>query len=526
MSSTFSGFAIGELGLRASQLGLNVTGQNISNINTTGYTRQVLDQVSLNFSNSGRYATSANVGNGVLVKDISQVRDQYLDIRYRNEAADVGESDETLSTLDELEDVLDEANKDGIMSQLSDLSSKLQKFSSGTNNEEYESSVKSSAESLTKLFNQYAKEIETIRSNKESNLTDVDVPQVNKILQNISELNQTIKTSEINGNNALELMDQRNTLIDSLASYVKIDVTYVPEKLSDSLTINNLKIDLVGNKNTINLIDGTNYSSFKTSTGTDGSTQLNVVDSSGNAVKDSSGNVIGSNIYDELSTGSLKSSLEMLNCSGDFDSTENSPRGIGYYEKMLDLMASKFAKTFNDLNNSNLPSDTSADDLHNMFASTDGGDITAKNITIASGWSNDKYGVTTTTSTDTKTTGANDVVLKMVDALKSDQTFINPGSDPDSTSDDKTVFTGSFSGFYSKLNTTLGIDVKSTTQTLDNHQSVADEISDSKDGVSGVSLDDEGVNLIKYQHSYTAASRFMTTLNEIMGTLINSMGVV
>ncbi|MCI1959329.1 MAG: flagellar hook-associated protein FlgK [Clostridia bacterium] len=523
MSSTFAGFTAAQLGLRASQQGLNITGQNISNINTGGYTRQVLDQISLNLSNCDRYSASeATIGYGTLVTDISQIRDPYLDIRFRNEAADVGNADEMYSTLQELESALDESKTDGIQAQLSDLSSMLQKLSGSVDSGKYASSVKSSAESLTKFFNQYANSLKTTRNDLENNLTKVDVPDINEILENITELNKTIKSGQINGDDALELMDQRNMLIDNLSSYVKIDVQYIPEKISDSLSVDNLKIDLVGNNNTINLVNGNDHNTFKIP---DGTTKLNVVDSNGDPIKDLSGNDIGTDIYDELSSGSIKGSLEMLNCSGVFDSDDNSTRGIGYYEKMLDLLASKFAKTFNDLNNSTLPAGTPDADLHNLFSTSDGSTtITAANITLASGWSKDDYGLTTTTSTDPDSSGANDVIMKMINALKDDQSFVySPDSNP---SNDKTVFTGSFTEFYSTLNTTLGIDAKSTKQTLQSHVAVANNISDKKDSISGVSLDDECVNLMKYQKSYSAAARLMTTLDEAMDTLINKMGVV
>ncbi len=524
MRSTFAGFTTAQLALRASQYGLDVTGQNISNINTTGYTRQVVDQVSLNLQNSGRYASVSNVGYGTLVTGISQVRDPYLDIRFRNEVAKVGEYDTKLAGLQEVESVLDEVMTDGIQTQLSDLSTMLQKLSGKTSSEEYENMVKSSAESLTIYLNQCAKQLETIRSNQEYNLTEVDIPEINNILSNITELNKSIKDGQVNGNAALELIDQRNVLIDELSSYVKIDVTYVPTKISDSLTIDELKIDLVGNNNTFNLLNHTDHATLEVP---DGTTQLNILDSEGNLIKDSGGNVISEDIFDELTSGSIKGALEFLNSNGEFDSEDNSFRGIGYYEKMLDLMASKLATTFNDLNNAGLDASTPAEDLHDMFASSDGGTITAKTICIASGWSNSEYGITLSVTEDgsTPASGAKDNILKMISALSADQTFVNEGTLPDD-SDDVTLFTGSFNEFISNLNTTLGIDISSTEDLLDNYVSVADEIASAKDAISGVSLDEEGINLLKYQKTYAAAARLMTTLDEALDTLINKMGVV
>lgn len=524
MRSTFAGFTTAQLGMRASQYGLNVTGQNISNINTTGYTRQVVDQVSLNLNKAGRYASVSNVGYGTLVTGVSQVRDPYLDIRFRNEISKVGETDQKLAGLQELESVLDEVMTNGMQAKLSDLKTMLQKLSGKVGSKEYDNMVKSSAESLTQYINQCAKQLETIRSNQEYSLTQVDIPEINNILSNITELNKSIKDGQINGSPALELIDQRNALIDELGSYVKIDVSYVPTKINDNLTIDELKIDFVGKNNTINLLNHLDHVNFEIP---DGTTQLNIVDKDGNPLKDPGGNTIGQDIFNELTNGSIKGSLEFLNSSGEFDGTSNAFRGIGYYEKMLDLMANKLASTFNDLNNGGLPAGTPPEDLHDMFASSDGGKITAKNICVASGWSDSKYGVTASVSEDgsTPASGENDNILKMINALQVDQSFVDEGTLLD-TSDDITLFEGTFHEFISNLNTTLGIDIKSTKELLNNYVAVANEIADAKDSISGVSLDEEGINLLKYQKSYTAAARLMTTLDEALDTLINKMGIV
>lgn len=527
MRSTFAGFTTAQLGLRASQYGLNVTGQNISNINTNGYTRQVVDQVSLNLKNAGRYATGVNVGHGVMVTGISQVRDPYLDIRFRNEVAKVGEADVKLSGLEEIESIIDEVTKEGLQSQLNDLNTMLQKLSSNVSSKEYENMVKSSSDSLTKFLNQCAKQLETVRENMEYNLTQVEIPEVNNILSNIAELNKSIKNGQINGNPALELVDQRNVLIDELSSYIKIDVKYVPTKINDNITIDELKIDFVGANNTINLLNHTDHVGFEIPNGT---TQLNIVDSDGNPIKDAGGTVIGQNIYSELTTGSLKGSLDLLNRSGDFDGVNSSFKGIGYYQNMLDTFANKIAATFNDLNNAGLPAGTPYEDLHNLFAPSDGKQdtpITAKNICIASGWANSKYGITASVTADGSPpkSGAGENVLKMIDALQGKHTFIYEGTLPDA-SDDITLFNGSFYEFASNLNSTLGIDIKSTTTLLDNYVSVSKEIANAKDAISGVSLDEEGMNLLRYQKSYAAAARLMTTLDEALDTVINKMGVV
>ena len=91
--STFAGFNTATLALSANQRALDVTGQNLSNINTQGYTRQRLDQVSL--SPVGPSISSsqfdAKVGQGVMMTGVSQIRDPFLDIQYRTQLPKVGD---------------------------------------------------------------------------------------------------------------------------------------------------------------------------------------------------------------------------------------------------------------------------------------------------------------------------------------------------------------------------------------------------------------------------------------------------
>ena len=110
---TFGSFTQARLAIYAAQTGLTVTGNNISNINTPGYTRQRLDQVSLYAAGSDRYYAEGDIrtGQGALVKSLSQIRSPYLDIRYRTEQAKVGYMDAYAEGLKEIATILDEVGK-------------------------------------------------------------------------------------------------------------------------------------------------------------------------------------------------------------------------------------------------------------------------------------------------------------------------------------------------------------------------------------------------------------------------------
>lgn len=262
ISSTFGGYMIAKLGLSAAQQGLYLTGQNLTNAGTKGYTRQRLDQVSINYGSVSRYASkyNPNIGNGVLVTGTSQLRDPFLDLRYRNEVAHTEEQAIKLDVLNDLRDILDEVKNagddslgdGGIFNQIGDIIEKFQKYTSEIGSKEFDSMVKASCQSLVTLFNSYSKRIDEVEYNLNYDLENAYVPRVNSILKSIQELNKNIRSSEVIGQSALELKDERNLLIDELSEYMKIDVKYKPVNISPTTVVDELHISLVGQ-------DGQNY---------------------------------------------------------------------------------------------------------------------------------------------------------------------------------------------------------------------------------------------------------------------------
>lgn len=267
---TFGSFTQARLAIYAAHKGLSVTGNNIANVNTTGYTRQRLEQSSFGASGADRYYSSfdSRVGNGVLCTGLTQLRDPYLDIRYRGEMANVGSMDTKLGGLENIQAVLDEVGKGDdafgiIEAQLSDLVAKLRQLSDQTGHSLYDIQVRASADTLTKQLNAYASRLQEVYKNNMASYQQ-DVSKVNGILTNIRDLNATIRKNEIHGDNSLELRDERNVLIDQLSQYMKIDVTYTTEDLGGGQTVEKLIIKLgdanpdgkPGGKDTTTLIDG------------------------------------------------------------------------------------------------------------------------------------------------------------------------------------------------------------------------------------------------------------------------------
>ena len=549
MRSSFAGFTTAQLAMRASQKALDVTGQNIANINTKGYTRQRLDLISFSTGRGvSKYESSLNVkvGSGVLTTGLSQIRDPFLDIRYRNEVANAGTQDQKLAIMKDLETVFDEVTKNGIQSQISDIATMLQKLSSEVGNSEFDSMVKSSSDVLTKMFNQYAKQLDSIRAEHETNL-DIDIGTINDLLSNIHKLNETIKINHIHGNSALELQDQRNSLIDELSGYMKIEVKYEIEQITDQVSVEVPKISLVGETGKIPLIDGNFKTEISKETAADGKTNIKMTmpDIITAPVPPATDPVVTpqapQEITEDITAGTVKGILDMLNRSGEFDAGTETVRGIGYYQKSLDLLASKFAEAFNKANREPVFNADGTPQLDgsgnpvftekNLFASSEKDalgnplPITAKNIAISEEWNNGQIGITASVKHNSPT-GSNDNILNMISMLSEKMEYKVSVTDAGGVTTEKSLFTGSFQEMFTNTGSMLALDVKSTTSLLDNYVTISDEVANMRDNISSVSLDEEGMNILHYQKSYNAAARLMTALDEALNTVINSMGIV
>lgn len=245
MISTFGSFSMAKLGIRSSQQGLQITGNNITNINTNGYTRQRINQISLYHGTADRYSVSTDVrmGIGSLVTSVSQIRDPFLDIRYRNEASNVGFYDEKLGNLEELQAVLDEVSKDGIHTNIEEIRTQLQNLANNPTSAENDTLVRSACQKLVSLLNKYSADLKTQKENALEGF-DQNVDQVNDILSQIRDLNVEIRKSQIHGDPALEMIDNRNLLIDQLSEMTKIKVTYSKEQVSSGIFVDKLTIEM------------------------------------------------------------------------------------------------------------------------------------------------------------------------------------------------------------------------------------------------------------------------------------------
>jgi len=663
--STFSGFTIAQLAMTASQRAIDVTGQNIANINTKGYTRQRVDLASFNTRGADSMSTGpgSKIGYGVEITGISQIRDPFLDVQFRNQIAKVGTADARQTTLDQLADIFDETDKEALKKALSDLSSSLDQLSANANNSEFDSIVRSRAQVIVNYIHQKAADLKSVREETINGLENTDIPAINGLLSDIGELNDAIWKSQVQGNPALELLDKRNDKLDELAGYLPISVTYKDVVVSNGTKYDYPVVSFRGS-------DGVTYPltagehgenvasiSMKRNKVPDGTVSISLIPAS-DFPSDADVSSLETNITDYLKEGTLKGTVDVLNKSGEMDNPSSDYRGIGYYEKSFEAFVQTFANTFNELNGnmqpytgvtqlptigtaskdsktneavfsmnyskatgnflrgekitvngktytfgdgtgtdeiaigdtlekslqnladelnsspsmlvdgnevpgkwsyasgklewrSNIAVTTNVDSIQttgkedisvvykanplniknfDLFQTSDGSNrFTASNIKISDDWMNNSIHIISSHKEDAGST-ANDNIIKMLKSLTDERVFKYEYTYMDTNGVAQTGYithyTGNFSQCYSNLENTQGIDSSANQAILNNHISVLQQTADSKDAVSGVSLDEEGISLMQYQRSFSAAARLMTTLDEALNTLINNTGIV
>lgn len=224
MPSQFFGLMIGYSGLTASQAAEHVTANNISNVNTTGYSKQVLTQEASEALRT--YSTYGMAGAGVTAKSIDQLRDTYVDLKYWANQTSLGEYTVKKTYMSEFENYFTDSSTvpgfntiytTNFYNALSDLAKDPGSTTTRT-------AFTGDAQTLTEYFNSMSTDLEKMQTTVNSEVKDT-VDQINSIASRIATLDQQINVIEIKGVTANELRDKRANLIDELSQLVDVQTT-------------------------------------------------------------------------------------------------------------------------------------------------------------------------------------------------------------------------------------------------------------------------------------------------------------
>lgn len=584
---TFLGFETQKRALFSAQKALDVTGSNIGNVDTEGYTRQRVDLFSVeNFQGGLRYNTKiALAGQGVDMRGVTQVRDVLLDERYRTVSGEANESTTKADILYQVEDVIDdiEADTTGFNAVLTKLEAALQSFStSNADRREMATIAINSADKITQIFQNFSKRIDDV-SSLTFTKTENTVDRINQIFKQISALNKQIVDDYVASNETyidddgtyksnitygpLELKDQRNLLLDELAEYGNVEVTTNPlgditVKFGDKVVVDRVYYDDKGQKVTLDENGKVPEGVKATANYVFG--KLSMFDpSSTNAAEKAPSNlklyasemftaeewvniscdpaklddVLGAKGDNEimmvgtdernltgygLSTGSLKGLFDMYNGNGSFVSSakytgecKNGYAGIPYYKEVINSLAKVVCEKFNEANGHKTDGDG-----RRMFEITDAANP-AFTFRVSDDWRKDSMMITRTPEQkdDEGKTGEeldNENLHRLLAVFQGEFTY-------DSIPSGQTY---TLSGYVRKYGEDIGEQTQFEYDSAKANTTILESVGAARDRVMGVSLNEEGINMMNYQKWYNAAARMMTTLDEALNVIINQMGLV
>lgn len=234
MSNLMASFNAGVSGLQSAQASLNTTAHNLANAHTPGYTRQqVLITDSFYQNNMGQHNNLMQVGTGTVIVRTRQIRNTFLDARYRLEFGRQGFYEVNQNTAREIEDMLGELEGESFLNSITDLQRSLKSLAEDPSEIVY----KDEMVSMATLFVQRAQEVRKELNLYQTSLNSEVLRQVNAIndlVSKVREMNKQIQKYEIMGESANDYRDKRNEYLDELGYYIDFETN---EEKDGTITI-------------------------------------------------------------------------------------------------------------------------------------------------------------------------------------------------------------------------------------------------------------------------------------------------
>ena len=555
----FSVLNIGTRGLFASQLAMDVAGQNISNADVEGYSRK-----RLNLSPDYRYDSMfGQMGMGVEVVNIERMRNAFIDQQIQRQNQEVGYFEELDYTMESIENIFTEPSETGLLTFLDQFFDSWQNLSNNPADVSARNMVKTNAEILTDVFHNVSGELVDLRQTRSEEI-EQRVNKVNSICSDIYNLNLEISAVELSNQNANDSRDKRDRMLKELSEIIDInvienDMGQVTVTTSGSIVVSPAfwqGLELFPQVFTLS----------------DGSTRSEVGIRFANS----------KNVYDPAG-GQIKGLLESRDTI------------IPDYQSQIDELALLLAEKVNELHMqgynlagfSGVPffderttgaldiaiSDAVSSDVRNIAAASAGEARPAAQNPLAAGTHD--FGaapaqlyrdpaaavpviaqnvIQGTVIISTPTATLTEGVDYHIDYVNGTVQMLHNGFDAEDLTVDFEYRTGGFQGpgdnsnaiqlaqlrteltmtpdvlgdptvtfaqFYSSTIGVLGLSRNEADSNLETRQYLIDQYESHQDSIAGVSLDEEMANIVKYQHTYQAAARIISTADEMLDVLLN-----
>lgn len=474
----FFGFNSAVRGLLASQRALYTTNHNIDNTNTKGYSRQQVEQRA---TSPFKMPGIGFLGTGSEIYNVQRIRDSFVDFKYWNETAPKGEWEIKKNALTEIEKLMGEPSNNSFRKYMDDFYKSLDEMSKNPSDMAFREPVIENAMAFTKHINETAKRLQDIKKETEYEV-DTKIKHINSLSSQIAGLNRQIYSSELDGKPSNDLRDKRELLVDELSKIVNIRVNESPD--------GKYNVSMGG----ISIVDHlyTNKISFKE------------IDDEYKITWENGGEV-------NLKSGELKGLLDMLTGDG----KGNTYRGIPYYIKQLDDFASGFADKFNSVHRKGyglgeVDRGVGVEGINFFEYNTKDSSAT---ITLNQDILDDVKNIAAA-GTPGGSAEDNTNLLKLIKQRESKDFF--SGVVSQGTPDD----------FIKSMLSSMAVDSLQAGRLYATQELMQKNIETKRSSISGVDLNDEMADMVRFQHVYVASSKMISTMDMIIDITVNRLGMV
>lgn len=445
------------------QLAISVTGQNIANVNTTGYSRQ-----RVNLESKVTVSTDGPVGAGVIDKGIVRIYDQFLNVHIQEETQQKGTWQAESQSMQQVEIIFDEASGDGLSQHMSQFWNSWQDLTLNPSGYAERKALTTASEDMASNFQEKYQYLNQVQKDADGRITAA-TDEINAIASNISNLNDKIVQLELSGNTANDFRDQRDVLINQLSEKINF---------SSAEDSQGRVVLTLGDGNA--LVGNPPFGKLAT-----------VVNAAGHQDV----------VWDSAPATAINGSIADGNLRGWLNVRDSL---VPEYKDRLDTLARQII-----------------DEVNAVHAAGQGLDGTgsAAGIDFFSGDS-------------ASTIQVNPVILDDVNKIAAAGGDISPdmirGDNTQAVAmaglQNKLALDGgsaTFDTYYNTLVSRVGSDVQNAAMNLEHHTATVDQMENYRESISGVSLDEEMVNLVKFQQGYSAAAKLIDSVRQMMDTVIN-----
>ncbi len=479
MSGISQVLEIARRALLAQQYQMNVTGHNIANASTPGYSRQRAHVVTTSPTESG----GGMLGTGVIVQSVDRLRNRFIDTQIRASHDAYGQASQEYQILDQIQATFNESpGSTGLSATMSAFFTSWQAVETNPEESVTRNSLLLAGRNVTNMFHRLNTEMSELRGSLRDEI-QAKLDRINTLTSEISSMNVQITAASVSGVNTGDMRDTLGTKLEELATLANISVTEGSNG-TVSVMMGSVQIADNGGSHTLKLsaapaatIAGSSFDQLRITT------ELGV--------------------EAPVSGGETGGVLKAYNTS--------IPDALGRLDRLAEALVSEVNKHHATGYGLQEPPQTGI----NFFSGTGAASIQIDLTDTSSGaqpGSNPSL-ANIAASSVAGASANNDIALLIASAFDRKSLTTSGG----------TALLGglSISAYYNQSVTGLGSAINTAGTVMESHEQVLTQLGQQRDAVSGVSLDEEMTNMIKFQRAFDAAAKMVNTADEMFQTILN-----